>query len=279
MTTWEQGPVRWLNRHAVIQLPATVDQSNAELVRQQLQAVVTRDPLVLIVDLSGTTDCDHACGEALAQAYQRAMITGTDLRLVVGAGAVPRLLQVTGLDRVVPVYDSMAAAIAATLPADTPPPPADAADAADAGRAQRAGAAHRDLGPGGGDVGVEIALLDGDGVIVWVNHAWQAFAAANGGDPDRTGTGVSYLDVCTAAPDDPGSAQVDAAIRRALAGDLPGALTVEVPCHSPDTARWFDLLISPRRDDDGRRAGATVTLSLARSQNLGTAGPHPRNRG
>jgi anti-anti-sigma factor len=276
MTTWEQGPVRWLNRHAVVQLPATVDQSNAELVRQRLRAVVTRDLLVLIVDLSGTTDCDHACGEALAQVYQRAMITGTDLRLVVGAGAVPRLLQITGLDRVVPVYGSMAAAIDATRPADTPPPPADAA-AADL--AQWAGDADRDLGPGSGDVGVEIALLDGDGVIVWVNHAWQAFAAANGGDPDRIGTGVSYLDVCAAAPDDPGSAQVDAAIRRALAGDLPGALTVEVPCHSPDTARWFDLLISPRRDDDGQRAGATVTLSLARSQNLGTAGPHPRNRG
>jgi len=276
MTIWEQGPVRWLNRHAVIQLPATFDQFNAELVWKQLQSVVTRDLLVLIVDLSGTTDCDHACGEALAQAYQRAMITGTDLRLVVGAGAVPRLLRITGLDRVVPVYGSMAAAIDATRPADTPPPPADAAAA---GRAQRAGAAVHDLGPGGGDVGVEIALLDGHGVIVWVNHAWQAFAAANGGDPDRTGTGVSYLDVCAAAPDDLGSAQVDAAIRRALAGDLPGALTVEVACHSPDTARWFDLLISPRRDDDGRRAGATVTLSLARSQNLGTAGPHPRNRG
>ncbi len=276
MTTWEQGPVRWLNRHAVVQLPAKVDQSNAEPVRQQLQAVITRDLLVLIVDLSGTTDCDHACGEALAQAYQRAMITGTDLRLLVGAGAVPRLLQITGLDRVVPVYHSMAAAIAATRPADTPPPPADAPTTSPA---EWAGAAGRDLGLGGGDVGVEIALLDGDGVIVWVNHAWQAFAAANGGDPDRTGTGVSYLDVCAAAPNDPGSAQVDAAIRRALTGDLPGALTVEVPCHSPDTARWFDLLISPRRDDDGQSVGATVTLSLGRSQNLGTAGPHPRNRG
>jgi anti-sigma B factor antagonist len=144
MTTWEQGPVRWLNRHAVIQLPATVDQSSAELVRQQLHAVLTRDLLVLIVDLSGTTDCDHACGEALAQAYQRAMITGTDLRLVVGPGAVPRLLRITGLDRVVPVYVSMAAAIDATRPADTPPPPP--ADAAAAGRAQRAGAADGDLG-------------------------------------------------------------------------------------------------------------------------------------
>jgi anti-anti-sigma factor len=276
MTTWEQGPVRWLNRHAVVQLPAKVDQSNAEPVRQQLQAVVTRDLLVLIADLSGTTDCDHACGEVLAQVYQRAMITGTDLRLVVGTGAVPRLLQITGLDRVVPVYPSMAAAIGATRPADAPPPPTDAATA---GLAEWAGATGRDLGPGGGDVGVEIALLDGNGVIVWVNHAWQAFAAANGGDPDRTGTGVSYLDVCAAAPDDPGSAQVDAAIRRALAGDLPGALTVEVPCHSPDTARWFDLLISPRRNDDGQSVGATVTLSLARSQNLGTAGPNPRNRG
>ena len=102
MTTWEQGPVRWLNRHAVIQLPATVDQSSAELVRQQLHAVLTRDLLVLIVDLSGTTDCDQACGDALAQAYQRAMVTGTDLRLVVGAGAVPRLLRITGLDRSFP---------------------------------------------------------------------------------------------------------------------------------------------------------------------------------
>jgi PAS domain S-box-containing protein len=127
--------------------------------------------------------------------------------------------------------------------------------------------------PGGGvrtDVGVEVALLDRDGVIAWVNQAWQAFAAANGGDPVRTGSGVSYLQACAAAGDDPVAQEVAGAIRAALTGDLPGPLTVEVPCHSPATERWFDVLISSRFDDQGRCRGATVTLSLAR--------PEPRLR-
>jgi anti-anti-sigma factor len=267
--------VRWLNRHALVTLPAQFDQANAERIRELLQSLLSRDLLVLIVDMSGTAECNHACGEVLACVYQRAMITGTDLRLVVTSNSLRRVLAIVGLDGIVPVYSSVAAALAATVPADVPPAARTAGHEeherwdVEAGRAV----------PPGHDPEVEIALLDRDGVIVWVNHAWQAFAAANGGDPDRTGTGVSYLDVCAAAPNDPGSAQVDAAIRRALTGDLPGALTVEVPCHSPDTARWFDLLISPRRDDDGQSVGATVTLSLGRSQNRGTAGPHPQNRG
>jgi hypothetical protein len=115
-------------------------------------------------------------------------------------------------------------------------------------------------------VGTEVALLDRDGVIVSVNDAWRAFAAANGGDPARTGAGVSYLDICAAAGGDPVAGQVASAIRGALAGDLPGSLTVEVPCHSPRTERWFDMLISARRDGRGRSAGATLTLSLTRAQ-------------
>ena len=85
----------------------------------------------------------------------------------------------------------------------------------------------------------------------------------------RAGVGVSYLDVCDAAGDDPGARQAAGAIRAALAGDLPGTLTLEVPCHSPRTARWFDMLISARRDDDGRIVGAAVTLSLTRSETRG----------
>ena len=103
-------------------------------------------------------------------------------------------------------------------------------------------------------------------MIAWVNQAWQAFAAANGGDPVRTGSGVSYLQACAAAGDDPVAQEVADAIRAALAGDLPGPLTVEVPCHSPAVERWFDVLISSRLDDQGRCLGATVTLSLARAR-------------
>ena len=109
-------------------------------------------------------------------------------------------------------------------------------------------------------------------MIVSVNDAWRSFAAANQGDPARTGVGVSYLEACAGAGHDPVAAHVAAAIRQALAGDLPGPLTVEVPCHSPDTARWFEMLISARRDDGGRPLGATVTLSLSRSQRVTSAG-------
>jgi hypothetical protein len=125
-------------------------------------------------------------------------------------------------------------------------------------------------------LGTEAAVLDRHGVIVWVNDAWTSFAAANQGDPARTGVGMSYLEACAAAGDDPVALEVAAAIRRALAGDLPAPLTVEVPCHSPGTARWFDVLISSRRDDDERPLGATVTLSLSRSEPRAAAPGGPR---
>ncbi|MFC5137361.1 PAS domain-containing protein [Actinomycetospora rhizophila] len=109
---------------------------------------------------------------------------------------------------------------------------------------------------------VETALLDGTGTIVWVDEAWDAFCTANGGDPASSGVGRSYLALCDAAAATDGhSAAVAAAIRSALAGDLPAPTRVEVPCHAPTRPRFFDVLISSRRDDHGRVLGATVTLS------------------
>jgi hypothetical protein len=113
-----------------------------------------------------------------------------------------------------------------------------------------------------GDPPVETALLDADGVIVWVDEAWSAFCVTNGGDPERAGVGISYLALCdAAAPTDRHSAAVAAALRAALRGDLPAPARVEVPCHAPERPRVFDVLISSRRNDHGDVLGATVTLS------------------
>ncbi len=106
----------------------------------------------------------------------------------------------------------------------------------------------------------EVALLDDQGVIVWVNQAWTDFCRENGGDPDRTGVGVSYLR-CVDAARDPVSEQVGRAIRAALRGDLPAPQSVIIPCHRPGQARWYDLLVSSRLADGGACLGATVTLS------------------
>jgi PAS domain S-box-containing protein len=112
---------------------------------------------------------------------------------------------------------------------------------------------------------VEVALLDAAGVIVSVNHAWRDFAVRNGGDPDSTGVGASYLAACEAADDDPWADEVAGSIRAALRGELPVAIKTEIPCHRPDRWRWFDVQISSRFGDDGRCLGATVTLSPALS--------------
>ena len=258
--------MRWAGQQALVALPEHVDVSNAGQIREELLAVINQGAEALIVDMTATLSCGRPGADAVARAYQRAVVSRTELRLVVTSGVVLRMLGMTGVGRLVPVYPSVEAALAArSLTASAPVTVANAGTTRGSRRRRPTGAS-----PGGSvrtDVGVEVALLDRDGVISWVNQAWQAFAAANGGDPARTGIGMSYLQACAAGGgDDPVAQEVAGAIRAALAGDLPGPLTVEVPCHSPATERWYDVLISSRLDDQGRRLGATVTLSLARSQ-------------
>ena len=248
---WGSYPVRWLNGHAIITLPEHIDPATIGSIREQLLSIINRDVLVLVVDMSGTISCDDSGADALARVHQRALASGTELRLVVSSEIVRRVLSVSGVDRLMSVYPSVEAALAATLPAQT-----DLET-----RANRAAQARQAV-----DVGVEVAQLDQNGVIVSVNDAWDAFALMNGGHPARMGAGVSYLDVCAASVGDPVTEKVADSIRQALASDLPGPLVVEVPCHSPAEARWYDMVISTRRDNGGRAIGATVTLSLARSE-------------
>ncbi len=293
-------PVLWADQRAVVVLPGRIDLSNAGEIRSELLSVINRGATTLIADMSATVSCDHSGTEAVARAYQRAVISGTALRLVVTCETVRRMFSISGIDWLVSVYPSLDTALAASTPAEqalTPVPDRPAgsgegrplaragAEGRQPGKIQPAGTqpgGTQSAGPGPGgepagkDVpdpgpGTEIALLDQHGVIVSVNPAWQAFAEANRAEMSRIGPGMSYLEVCAAARDDPVALEVAGAIRQALAGDLPGPLAVEVPCHSPDTSRWFDMLISTRVDDAGGYRGATVTLSLAKSEPRATS--------
>lgn len=109
-------------------------------------------------------------------------------------------------------------------------------------------------------VPVEVAVLDRDGTVTSVNDAWREFCVTNGGDPSHTGVGTSYLDVCDEADGDPWADLVGSAVRLAVASELPAPARFTVPCHSPDTSRWFEMSVSSRYDDLGQCCGATVTL-------------------
>lgn len=261
-------PVRWSGDQAIAVLPGQLDGSNAEQVRELLLSVVGRGAGTLIADLSASVSCDHAAAEALAEVCQRAVAGGTELRLVVTSETVRRVLSRNGIDRLVPVYPSLEAAMTARAPGPAARPAVSRAGTMIplVRRGDLRTLSRPVTDSGEADFGTETALLDGDGVIESVNQAWLAFAAANGGDPARTGPGVSYLEVCAAAGDDPVAQLVAGAIRAALSGDLPGPLAVEVPCHSPAAERWYEVLISSRTGRGGRNLGAAVTLSLARSR-------------
>jgi anti-anti-sigma factor len=112
----DSPPVVWKDREAIVTFPDYVDVSNVGRHREQLLSVINRGATVLIVDMTDTASCDHSAVDALARAYQRATVSGTQLRLVVTAPVVRRVISIEGLDRLVSVYPSLEAAIAAGIP-------------------------------------------------------------------------------------------------------------------------------------------------------------------
>jgi anti-sigma B factor antagonist len=106
-------PAQWINRQAVVTLPEHMDRSNADRVRERLLLVINRGAAALIADLAATVSCDYSGADALVRAYQRAVASGTELRIVVTADVVRRVLSLGGLDRLVSVYPTLDAALAA----------------------------------------------------------------------------------------------------------------------------------------------------------------------
>jgi anti-sigma B factor antagonist len=122
----EHYPVLWIGRAAVVSLPAEIDITNADQVREDLLSVLNQGAALLIADLSNTTFCDSAGVSALARGFRRAEASRSEMRLVVTAPAVARVLALTGIDRLLGLYPSVAASLEAS------PDPGNAPAAADA---------------------------------------------------------------------------------------------------------------------------------------------------
>jgi anti-sigma B factor antagonist len=102
----------WAGRVAVIKLPAEVDVSNAGQVGQDLATAVAQDASLVIADMSATTFCDSAGVTALVRAIRTANASGAGLRVATSAPAVIRVLAITGVDQLIEIYPSVAAAMA-----------------------------------------------------------------------------------------------------------------------------------------------------------------------
>ena len=108
----ERYPVLWIGQVAVVTLPTEIDVTNADMVREELLSVLNQGAALLIADLSKTSFCDSAGVGALVRTFRRAAASAGAMRLVVSTPAVQRVLSITGVDRLVDTFPSVAASLA-----------------------------------------------------------------------------------------------------------------------------------------------------------------------
>jgi anti-sigma B factor antagonist len=111
------GAVRWSGRHAVVALPEEIDVTNSAGVESLLADVAAQRPEVITADMTGTNFCDSSGIHALARAHRLAVANGGELRLAIGASPARRVVQLTGLDQVLPVFPDVQQSLA--TPRDT----------------------------------------------------------------------------------------------------------------------------------------------------------------
>lgn len=96
----------------VVAEPAEIDITTAGHFRVFLLDSGARGYTAVVADMTGTVFCDLNGFHTLLRAHKRAMSEGGELRLVIfGAGAVPRVLNLSSLDPVVPCFSSLADAL------------------------------------------------------------------------------------------------------------------------------------------------------------------------
>jgi anti-anti-sigma factor len=108
----QRFPATWSDQRAVISAAGEIDIMNAGFLRDTLVSAFDEGASAVVVDLTEATFLDSAGVTALVRASRRAREAGADLRVAVTEAAVLRVLDLVGLGRVVPVYPTVAEALA-----------------------------------------------------------------------------------------------------------------------------------------------------------------------
>lgn len=108
----ERFPVAWHDRTAVVTVPAEIDLTIADGLREALLGALNAGPRGLVVDMTATTFLDSAGISAISRASRRAAASGAVIRLVAVSDTVLRVLNLVGLDRLLDIYPSVEAACA-----------------------------------------------------------------------------------------------------------------------------------------------------------------------
>jgi anti-sigma B factor antagonist len=118
-------PVEMVRGVPVVAAPEEIDITNAAGLRAALLEAAGLEASghpAFVVDLTRTRFCDSAGIAALVEAHKRARAAGGQVLLAMSGAAVPRIFELTGVDRVIPSFASLDDALA-YMPAGTVPLP------------------------------------------------------------------------------------------------------------------------------------------------------------
>jgi anti-sigma B factor antagonist len=104
-------PVEVVEGVPVVTAPEEVDIANVAGLRAAVSEAVGAGSALVIVDMSRTRFCDSAGLNVLVTADRQARAEGGEVRLVIVAAAIVRVVALTGVDRVIPVYASLEEAL------------------------------------------------------------------------------------------------------------------------------------------------------------------------
>jgi anti-sigma B factor antagonist len=113
-------PVSITRGMPVVTAPQEIDITNAGQLRAALLHAAAGPGPALVVDMTRTRFCDSAGLHALIGAHKRAQAEGRQVRLAVTGAQVRRILTLTALDRLIPVYTSLEDALARPPSQGTP---------------------------------------------------------------------------------------------------------------------------------------------------------------
>jgi anti-sigma B factor antagonist len=104
----------------VVAVPGEVDITNAAELRAALVEAAADGHKTLVVDMTGTHFCDSAGLHVLVRAHKRARADGGDLLLALQAAEVLRVLEITGIDQVIPAFATLDEALEQAACANEP---------------------------------------------------------------------------------------------------------------------------------------------------------------
>ena len=91
----------------IVAAPEEIDITNAAELRAAVSEAVGSGSALVIVDMSRTRFCDSAGLNVLVASDRQARAEGGEVRLVIVAEAIVRVVALTGVDRVIPIYESV----------------------------------------------------------------------------------------------------------------------------------------------------------------------------